>query len=99
MARALQGEEKVAHVSRLKAVSKFEDRPKIRLAADVTEDSRFDFDDELLPWEPNHLIGEFEVEDILDDRVPLSVSTERAVREFQVKWAGCDTPLEQGIGD
>ncbi|KAE9279351.1 hypothetical protein PF001_g24756 [Phytophthora fragariae] len=81
----------VVHVSRLKAVSEFGDRHKVRLAPEVDEESRVDFDEELLPedsWEPDHPSGEFEVEAILDDRTPLSTSTNRAVREFKVKWVG-----------
>ncbi|KAE8894961.1 hypothetical protein PF003_g15386 [Phytophthora fragariae] len=38
------------------------------------------------------LAGEYEVEEILDDRTPLSTSTERSVREFKVKWVGYDEP-------
>ncbi|KAE9010710.1 hypothetical protein PR001_g16102 [Phytophthora rubi] len=85
----------VVHVSRLKAVSEFGERPRIRLAPDVTEETRLDFDEELLPedsWEPDRLAGEYEVEAIIDDRVPLLNSTERAVREFLVKWVGYDDP-------
>ncbi|POM71221.1 Hypothetical protein PHPALM_12234, partial [Phytophthora palmivora] len=85
----------VVHVSRLKAVNEFGSRPKSRLAPEVTEETRLDFDEELLPedsWEPDQLAGEHEVEAILDDRVPLSTSTERAVREFKVKWLGYDEP-------
>ncbi|POM58634.1 Hypothetical protein PHPALM_36696 [Phytophthora palmivora] len=47
---------------------------------------------QLLPedsWEPDQLAGEYEVETILDDRVPLSTST---VREFKLKWLGYDEP-------
>ncbi|KAE9314921.1 hypothetical protein PF008_g19371 [Phytophthora fragariae] len=80
----------VVHVSRLKAVNEFGERPRTRLAPDVTEETRLDFDEELLPedsWEPDRLAGEYEVGAILDDRVPLLNSTERAVREFLVKWA------------
>ncbi|KAG2966095.1 hypothetical protein PC119_g24826 [Phytophthora cactorum] len=58
-------------------------------------ESRLDFDEELLPedsWEPDRLAGEFEVEAILDDRMPLSTSTEQSVREFKVKWVGYDEP-------
>ncbi|KAF1784269.1 Chromo domain [Phytophthora cactorum] len=61
----------------------------------MTDESRLDFDVELLPedsWEPDRLAGEFEVEAILDDRMPLSTSTERSVREFKVKWVGYDEP-------
>ncbi|OWY93991.1 hypothetical protein PHMEG_00036417 [Phytophthora megakarya] len=70
----------------------FNDRPNTRLAAEVTDASRLDFDEKLLPedsWEPEHVDGEYEVEAILDDRVPLSTSTERAVRELiQGKMGG-----------
>ncbi|GMF38630.1 unnamed protein product [Phytophthora lilii] len=82
----------VVHVSRLKPVNEYGDRPKTRLAPDITENSRLDFDEELLPegsWEPDHLAGEYEVEAIL---TPMSTSTERAVREFKVKWVGYDDP-------
>ncbi|POM65855.1 Hypothetical protein PHPALM_18370 [Phytophthora palmivora] len=85
----------VVHVSRLKAVNEFGSRPKSRLKPEVTEETRLDFDEELLPedsWEPDQLAGEYEVEASLDDRVPLSTSTERAVREFKVKWLGYDEP-------
>ncbi|OWZ18150.1 hypothetical protein PHMEG_0007807 [Phytophthora megakarya] len=85
----------VVHVSRLKAVDGFEDRPSARFAPGVSEASRLDFDEELLPedsWEPDHVAGKFEVEAILDDRTPLVTNTERAVREFKVKWVGYDDP-------
>ncbi|GMF66106.1 unnamed protein product [Phytophthora lilii] len=85
----------VVHVSRLKAVNEFEDRPRTQLAPGVTEEARLDFDEELLPedsWEPDRLAGEYEVERILDDRTPLSTGTERAIREFKVKWVGYDEP-------
>ncbi|GMF14280.1 unnamed protein product [Phytophthora lilii] len=84
---------KLAH--RLKPVNEYGDRPKTRLAPDITENSRLDFDEELLPedsWEPDNLAGEYEVEAILDDRTSMSTSTERAVREFKVKWVGYDDP-------
>ncbi|OWZ16420.1 hypothetical protein PHMEG_0009791 [Phytophthora megakarya] len=83
----------VVYVSRLKMVDEFGDRPSARLTQDVNETSGLDFDEELLPedsWEPDHVAREFEVEAILDDRIPLSTSTERAVREFKVKWVGYD---------
>ncbi|KAE8880588.1 hypothetical protein PF005_g23779 [Phytophthora fragariae] len=85
----------VVHVSRLKAVSEFGDQPKVRLASEVDEESRVDFDEELLPedsWELDHPSGEYEVETILDDRTPLSTRTNRAVREFKVKWVGYEEP-------
>ncbi|OWZ02552.1 hypothetical protein PHMEG_00025868, partial [Phytophthora megakarya] len=76
----------VVHVSRLKAVNEFCDRPQT--AQDITEDMRLDFDEELLPedsWEPDTVAGDFEVEAILNDRTPISTSTDRPVREFEVK--------------
>ncbi|OWZ00529.1 hypothetical protein PHMEG_00028255 [Phytophthora megakarya] len=39
----------VVHVSRLKAVNEFWDRPQTRLAQDINEDTGLDFDEELLP--------------------------------------------------
>ncbi|KAE8886293.1 hypothetical protein PF005_g7576 [Phytophthora fragariae] len=54
----------VVHASRLKAVSEFGERPRTRLAPDVTEETRHDFDEELLPedsWQPDRLAGEYEV--------------------------------------
>ncbi|KAH7491752.1 Transposon Ty3-I Gag-Pol polyprotein [Phytophthora ramorum] len=92
----------VVHVSRLKAVSEFEDRPRTRLTQDVTEDSRFDFDEELLPedsWEPDRLAGESEVLEILDDRMPMSTRTARSIREFKIKWADQDEPTWEPISN
>ncbi|OWZ02175.1 hypothetical protein PHMEG_00026305 [Phytophthora megakarya] len=60
----------------------------------VAEDPRLDFDEELLPedsWIPDEVTGEFEVEAILDDRTPMSTSTDRPVREFEVKWVGYES--------
>ncbi|KAG2772808.1 hypothetical protein PC129_g20351 [Phytophthora cactorum] len=85
----------VVHVSRLKAVCEFESRPTTRLTEGITEDSKLDFDEELLPedsWQPDHLAGEFEIEAILDDTTPLTTTTERTVWEFKVKWIGYDEP-------
>ncbi|OWZ08745.1 hypothetical protein PHMEG_00018663 [Phytophthora megakarya] len=88
----------VMHVSRLKAVNEFCDRPKTRLARDVAEEARFDFDEERLPedsWVPDEVAGEFEVEAILRNRTLMSTSTDRPVREFEVKWVGYEsTTLE-----
>ncbi|OWZ18358.1 hypothetical protein PHMEG_0007557 [Phytophthora megakarya] len=73
----------------------FDDGPNTLLAAEVTDASQLDFDEELLPedsWEPDHVAGEYEVEAILDDRVPMSTSTERAVREVKVKWMSYEEP-------
>ncbi|GMF43567.1 unnamed protein product [Phytophthora fragariaefolia] len=85
----------VVHVSRLKAVKEFGDRQKVQLTRELTDEARLDFDEVLLPedsWEPDSLVGEYEVESILDDRRPMETSTRRSVREFLVKWVGYDEP-------
>ncbi|GMF46667.1 unnamed protein product [Phytophthora fragariaefolia] len=49
-------------------------RPTTRPAPDISEQTRLDFDEELLPedsCEPDLLAGECEFETILDDRTPL----------------------------
>ncbi|OWY97186.1 hypothetical protein PHMEG_00032348, partial [Phytophthora megakarya] len=84
----------VVHVSRLKAVNEICDRPKARLARDIAEEAILDFDEELLPedsWMPDEVAGDFEVDAILDDRTPMSTSTDRPVREFEVKWVGYES--------
>ncbi|KAG3111113.1 hypothetical protein PI125_g9434 [Phytophthora idaei] len=85
----------VVHVLRLTAVNEFPSRPRTQLTHNMTDESRSDFDEALPPedsWELDRLTGEFEVEAILDDRMPLLTSTERSVREFKVKWVGYDEP-------
>ncbi|GMF19786.1 unnamed protein product [Phytophthora fragariaefolia] len=86
----------VVHVSQMKAVKAFGDRPKVRLTRELTDEARLDFNEELLPgdrWEPDMLAGEYEGESILDDRRPMETSTRRSVREFLVKWVGYDEPI------
>ncbi|GMF24295.1 unnamed protein product [Phytophthora fragariaefolia] len=85
----------VFDVSRLKAVQEVGDQPKVRLTRALTDKTRLDFDEELLPEDirgPDMLAGEYEVESILDDRRPMETSTWRSVREFLVKWVGSDEP-------
>ncbi|OWZ03275.1 hypothetical protein PHMEG_00025028 [Phytophthora megakarya] len=77
-------------VSRLKMVEKFGDRPSARLAQDVNEDTPVDFDEELLQEiAENQTMSRA----ILDGRTLLSTTSERSVREFKVKWVGCDDPM------
>ncbi|GMF66455.1 unnamed protein product [Phytophthora lilii] len=79
------------HVSRLKAVSEDDRRPTVELVDGLSEDERFDFDEELLPedsWEPEAGDDKYIVEAILDDRWLISTDTERRHREFYVKWWG-----------
>ncbi|OWZ09424.1 hypothetical protein PHMEG_00017879 [Phytophthora megakarya] len=65
-----------------------------RLARDFAEEARFDYDEERLPedsWMLDEVAGEFEVEAILDDRTPMSTSTDRPVREFEVTLVGYES--------
>ncbi|KAG3114596.1 hypothetical protein PI124_g6693 [Phytophthora idaei] len=75
----------VVHVARLKPVAEFGDRPAVRLAPEVEEKHRLDFDKELLPEDSlahKSSTDEFEVEAILADRIPMLTGTDRPVREF-----------------
>ncbi|KAG3173732.1 hypothetical protein C6341_g9928 [Phytophthora cactorum] len=91
--RAKKHNDALSRMEASKPVTDFEDRPTVRLAPEVEEKHRTDFDEELLPensWEQEPATDEFEVQAILDDRVPVSTGTERPVREFKIKWAGYD---------
>ncbi|GMF49830.1 unnamed protein product [Phytophthora fragariaefolia] len=66
------------HVSRLKPVRGDNGRPTAELVDGLSEDDRFDFDEELLSedsWEPGAGDDEYVVEVILDDRWPISTGT------------------------
>ncbi|OWZ00787.1 LOW QUALITY PROTEIN: hypothetical protein PHMEG_00027949 [Phytophthora megakarya] len=81
------------HLSRLKTVDEFGDRPNARLTSDVNETSRLDLmKGWSQSWESDHVAGEFEVEAILDDMTPLFTITSRAVREYKMKRVSCDDP-------
>ncbi|GMF39309.1 unnamed protein product [Phytophthora fragariaefolia] len=78
----------VVHVSRLKKVADLGQRPTAKLVDELSENDRFDFDEELLPedsWELSDTSDKYEVEAILDDKIPNSTSTSRAQRLFKVK--------------
>ncbi|GMF32585.1 unnamed protein product [Phytophthora lilii] len=92
----------VVHVSRLKAVSEDDRRPTVELVDGLSEDERFDFDEELLPedsWGPEAGDDKYIVEAILDDRWPISTGTERRQREFYVKCRGYDKPTWELISN
>ncbi|GMF17647.1 unnamed protein product [Phytophthora fragariaefolia] len=85
----------VVHVSRLKKVADLGQRPTAKLVDELSENDRFDFDEELLPedsWELSDTSDKYEVEVILDDKIPNSTNTSRAQRLFKVKWVGYDGP-------
>ncbi|GMF33606.1 unnamed protein product [Phytophthora fragariaefolia] len=85
----------VVHVSRLKTVADLGQRPRAKHVDEFSENDRFDFDEELLPedsWELSDTSDKYEVETILDDKIPNSTSTSRAQRLLKAKWVGYDEP-------
>ncbi|KAE8908347.1 hypothetical protein PF003_g7810 [Phytophthora fragariae] len=81
------------HVSKLKLVRQFPDRPGTELTVD--EADRLDFDEALLPEDSwTTLLGEdeYEVERIADMRTGRRTRYGRVHREFQVYWKGYAEP-------
>ncbi|GMF51348.1 unnamed protein product [Phytophthora fragariaefolia] len=92
----------VVHVSRLKEVADLGQRPSAKFVDELSENDRFDFDEELLPedsWELSDTSDKYEVEAILDDKIPNSTSTGRAQRLFKVKWVGYDEPTWEPLSN
>ncbi|OWZ04076.1 LOW QUALITY PROTEIN: reverse transcriptase [Phytophthora megakarya] len=79
----------VVHVSKLKLVKDFPDRPRVELTVD--ESDRLDFDEILLP-EDRSRAREYEVERISVVRSGKKTGFGRIYREFLVHWAGYDEP-------
>ena len=83
----------IVHLSKLKQLRAFPERPKEKLM--VEEEDRFDFDEALLPedsWEGDLEEGEFEVEQIVDVRSGRKTRYGRVHRQFLVKWKGYPDP-------
>ncbi|OWY98157.1 reverse transcriptase [Phytophthora megakarya] len=83
----------VVHVSKLKLVKDFPDRPRVELSVD--EADRLDFDETLLPedsWVPDLGADEYEVERISDVRCGKKTRFGRIYREFLIHWAEYDEP-------
>jgi hypothetical protein len=83
----------VVHVSKLKLVRMFPDRPDV--ATTIGESDRVDFDEALLPedsWEGPLGEGEFEVERIADVRTGRRTRYGRVHRDFLVHWKGYTDP-------
>ncbi|OWZ16418.1 reverse transcriptase [Phytophthora megakarya] len=82
------------HVSKLKLVKDFPDRPRVELKGD--ESYRPDFDEILLPedsWVPDLGADEYEVERISDVRSEKKTRFGRIYREFLVHWVGYNEPI------
>ncbi|DAZ93615.1 TPA: hypothetical protein N0F65_003755 [Lagenidium giganteum] len=74
----------VVHVSRLK-----------RFVCKVVRPTEQDFDEALLPedsWEPDADAGEYEVEEIIDDKSERRTRTGRFIKRYLVRWKGYSEP-------
>ncbi|POM66377.1 LOW QUALITY PROTEIN: Hypothetical protein PHPALM_17772 [Phytophthora palmivora] len=83
----------VVHVSKIKPVRQFPDRPQMRLT--IQDQDRFDFDEALLPedsWIRDLDADKYEVEKIVDMRSGKRTRYGRTLREFLVRWKGYDEP-------
>ena len=83
----------VVHISKLKRVKNFPERPRTILAS--SNEDRLDFDDALLPedsWEGTLDPDEFEVDRIVDVRSNLKTRYGRVHRQFKVYWKGFQDP-------
>jgi hypothetical protein len=83
----------LVHVSKLKRVRTFPDRPKNQL--NVEEVDRVDFDEAMLPedsWERPLDENEFEVEKIMDVRYGRKTRFGRVQRQYLVQWKGSSDP-------
>ena len=77
------------HISKLKRVRKFPDRPDNELT--VCQADRVDFDGFLLPedsWVREVEEGDYEVEEILESRSGKKTHYGRQQREFLARWKG-----------
>ena len=83
----------LVHVSKLKLVRQYPDRPSTVLVVDETE--RVDFDEALLPedsWVAELEDDEYEVEKVLDMRTGRKTRYGRIQREYLVQWKGYPEP-------
>ena len=92
----------VVHILCLKGANDEIERPTTRLGAGLDDTSRFDFDEELFPedsWVPDEESEKYEVEAVLNDDLPLSMSTDRTQRRFLVKWKGYEAPTWEPLSN
>lgn len=83
----------VVHISKLKRVKSYPDRPKNLLT--IEDKDRFDFDEALLPedsWTCDLNDGEFEVDKIVDVRSNKKTRFGRKLRQYKVFWKGYADP-------
>ncbi|POM68667.1 Reverse transcriptase [Phytophthora palmivora] len=83
----------IVHVTKLKLVKEYPDRPLMRL--NVASQDHLDFDEDLLPgdsWIQDRDPDEYEVEKITDMRSGRRTRYGRIYRKFLVHWRGYDDP-------
>ncbi|CAI5725615.1 unnamed protein product [Peronospora destructor] len=83
----------LVHLSKLKLVRQYPDRPSTVLVVDETD--RVDFDESLLPedsWATGLEEDEYEVEKILEMRTGRKTRYGRIQREYLVQWKGYPDP-------
>ncbi|KAG2759361.1 hypothetical protein PC129_g20486 [Phytophthora cactorum] len=83
----------VVHVSKLKLVKEYPDRPRARIT--VNDSDRVDFDEILLPEDsgtPDLGQDQFEIEKITDMRSDKRTRYGRIYREFLAHWRGYEDP-------
>ncbi|POM59651.1 LOW QUALITY PROTEIN: hypothetical protein PHPALM_31584 [Phytophthora palmivora] len=83
----------VVHISKIKPVRQFPDRPQVRLT--IQDQDRYDFDEALLPedsWIRDLDNDEYEVEKIVDMRSGKRTRYGRTLRELLVHWKGYGEP-------
>jgi hypothetical protein len=78
------------HIARLKLKKSFPERPKEVIC--VPEEARLDFDESLFPEDQEVAADEFEVEEILDERLKKKTRQGRQEKQFLVKWKGYAEP-------
>jgi hypothetical protein len=80
------------HISRLKPFVSRMVRPTEHLHDSIITEA---LDESLLPedsWEPAEDQGEYEVEQVLDDRPVKTTRNGRQLKEYLVKWVGYEAP-------
>jgi hypothetical protein len=78
------------HIARLKLKKSFPERPKEVIC--VPEEARLDFDESLVPEDREVATDEFEVEEILDEKLKKKTRQGRQEKLFLVKWKGYAEP-------
>jgi len=85
------------HVSRLKLQRSYPERPKEHLSVPV--EARLDFDEALFPEDEKVVEGEYEVEEILEEKLIKKTRQGRQEKQFLIKWKGYSKPTWEPEGN